>query len=229
MHVNTALIVGASRGLGLGLVEEYLGRGWQVIATERASGSAGLAKAHSLAPTRLTIETLDIDDPEAIKALADRLGGRTIDLLFVNAGVSDDPGVPIGDVATEEFIRVMHTNALSPMRVIEWLGSHVDARGTIAAMTSALGSVSQEPAVGYELYAASKAALNRLLRGYAVRAGGARTILAVMPGWVKTDMGGDEAPLDVATSARGIAEAIDARTLQQGLAFIDYSNSDLPW
>ncbi len=229
MQSRTALIIGASRGLGLGLVREYLARGWHVIATERTAGSAGLSDAQKGASGRLTIEQLDIDDPQAIRALGARLGATAIDLLFVNAGVSDDPSVSIGDVATEEFTRVMQTNALSPLRAIEWLADRVDPRGTIAVMTSALGSVSAEPAAGYDLYGASKAALNRLMRGYAVRAGGERTLLAVMPGWVKTDMGGAEAPLDVATSARGIADAIDARSVRPGLSFIDYSNAELPW
>ena len=226
-ELSTALIVGASRGLGLGLVQEYLARGWRVIATQRGSGSSSALGA--LDSEALTIETLDIDDEAGIAALAARLAGTKLDLLYVNAGVSDDPAIPIGQVSTSEFDRVMRTNALGPMRVVEQLGALVTSGGTIAVMTSALGSVSTEPSPSYELYGASKAALNRLMRGYAVRAGGDHTLLAVMPGWVKTDMGGDEAPLDVATSVRGIADAIAARTGTPGLTFIDYSNAVLPW
>jgi NAD(P)-dependent dehydrogenase (short-subunit alcohol dehydrogenase family) len=224
---STALIVGASRGLGLGLVQEYLDRGWQVIATERRPGSSKALAA--LAQDTLTIEALDIDDEAAIAALAQRLAGRTLDLLYVNAGISDDPSVPIGQVATAEFERVMRTNALGPMRIVERLAERVLPQGTIAVMTSALGSVSTEPHAGYDLYSASKAALNRLMRGYAVRAGAERTLLAVMPGWVKTEMGGDAAPLDVKSSVHGIANAIAARSGTPGLTFIDYSNAVLPW
>jgi NAD(P)-dependent dehydrogenase (short-subunit alcohol dehydrogenase family) len=224
---KTALIAGASRGIGLGLAREYLDRGWAVIATERQPGaSADLA---ALAGNKLRIEALDITDEASIATLSERLSAIDLDLLYVNAGVSDDPSTPIGEVVTEEFDRVMRTNALGPMRVIERLSDRVAPKGTIVAMTSALGSVSVEPAVSYELYAASKAALNRLLRGYAVRAGGERTVLAVMPGWVKTDMGGDQAPLDVETSVRGIADAIEARAGDGGAIFIDYQNSVLPW
>jgi len=224
---STALIIGASRGLGLGLVREHLRRGWNVIATERKPGSsAGLAE---LACDALTIEALDVDDEAGIAALAERLGPVSLDLLYVNAGVSDDPAVPAGRVSTAEFDRVMRTNALAPMRLVERLADRVSAKGTIAVMSSALGSVSAEPSAGYDTYGASKAALNRMMRGYAVRAGGERTLLAVMPGWVQTDMGGEQAPLDVATSVRGIADALAVRAGTGGLAFIDYQNAVIPW
>jgi len=226
----TALIVGASRGLGLGLVREYLGRGWRVIATERAAGSsAGLAQLKAQVGERLTLVTVDINIPEQVRMLAAEVVDRPLDLLFVNAGVSDDPSLTIGQVASEEFARVFQTNALAPMRVVDWLGASVAPRGTIAVMTSALGSVSGEQSGGYEVYGASKAALNKLFRGYAVRAGGERSLLAIMPGWVQTDMGGAEAPLDVATSVRGIADAVAARSAQPGVEFIDYQNSTLAW
>jgi NAD(P)-dependent dehydrogenase (short-subunit alcohol dehydrogenase family) len=227
---STALIVGASRGLGLGLVREYLDRGWRVIATERASGaSVGLAELKAQVGDRLTLATVDINVPEQVRALAGQVADRPLDLLFVNAGVSDDPSLTIGQVASEEFTRVFQTNALAPMRVVDWLGGQVAPRGTIAVMTSALGSVSGEQSGGYEVYGASKAALNKLFRGYAVRAGAERSLLAIMPGWVQTDMGGSAAPLDVATSVRGIADAVAARSAQAGVAFIDYQNSPVAW
>jgi NAD(P)-dependent dehydrogenase (short-subunit alcohol dehydrogenase family) len=224
---STALIVGASRGLGLGLVREHLRRGWKVIATERNPGSsAGLAE---LACDALTIEALDIDDEAGIAALAGRLRPTSLDLLYMNAGVSDDAAVPVGQVTTAEFDRVMRTNALGPMRVVERLADRVAEKGTIAVMSSALGSVSTEPSSGYDVYSASKAALNRLIRGYAMRSGGNRTLLAVMPGWVQTEMGGEEAPLDVETSVRGIADALAMRIGTGGVAFIDYQNTMVPW
>jgi NAD(P)-dependent dehydrogenase (short-subunit alcohol dehydrogenase family) len=224
---SLALIIGASRGLGLGLVQEYLSRGWQVIATERqVGGSQGLA---ALACDALRVLPLDVTDEAGIAAMAQELGAATLDLLYINAGVSDDPSVPAGKVSTQEFDRVMQTNALAPMRLIETLAARVAPQGVLAVMSSGLGSVSMDPSAGYELYGASKAALNRMLRAYAARVDGGPTLLAVMPGWVQTDMGGTEAPLDVATSTKGIADAIGARKGSGGLHFIDYTNAVLPW
>jgi NAD(P)-dependent dehydrogenase (short-subunit alcohol dehydrogenase family) len=105
----TALIVGASRGLGLAMVEEYLKRGWSVIATARGP-SKGLDTLLDKAGERLEVETVDIVEPDQVTALRRRLDGRTLDLLFVNAGVSNGHGETVGSVSTAEFIRTMVTN-----------------------------------------------------------------------------------------------------------------------
>jgi NAD(P)-dependent dehydrogenase (short-subunit alcohol dehydrogenase family) len=217
-----ALIAGASRGLGLGLVTEYLARGWQVIATERRPGaSAGLAALAARDGAKLRIEALDIEDATSIAALGAALTGVTLDLLFVNAGVSDAPDQTVGQISSEEFAHVFGANVLGPMRLIETLSSPgVASRGVIAVMSSALGSLTLDPPAGYEVYSASKAALNRLMRTYALRAGD-RTLLAMMPGWVRTDMGGEAAPLDVETSVKGLADAIAARSAKPGLSFVN--------
>lgn len=225
----TVLIAGASRGLGLGLVTEYLARGWQVIATERRPGaSAGLAALAARDGAKLRIEALDIEDARSIAAFGATLTGVTLDLLFVNAGVSDAPDQTVGQISSEEFAHVFGANVLGPMRLIETLSQGVAPRGVIAVMSSALGSLTLDPPAGYEVYSASKAALNRLMRTYALRAGD-RTLLAMMPGWVRTDMGGEAAPLDVETSVKGLADAIAARSTKPGLSFVNYENADLPW
>jgi NAD(P)-dependent dehydrogenase (short-subunit alcohol dehydrogenase family) len=226
MAQQTALIVGASRGLGLGLAREYLGRGWQVIGTVRGSSRTGL---HDLACETLAIENLDIDEADQIAALRQRLHGRALDLLFVNAGVTNEPSERIGTVATETFVRVMRTNALSPMRVVETLAPLVTPHGTIAAMSSGLGSVANNRGGGWEVYRASKAALNMLMRSYAARAAGGRTLLLIAPGWVRTDMGGPSAGLDVETSTRGIAEVIARSAGHGGLQYLDYQGRTVPW
>jgi len=115
------LLIGASRGLGFALAEEYLKRGWHVVATERARTTSQLANLLRASDGRLEIETVDIVYPDQVAALRARLASRKFDLLFVNAGVKNDDRETIADVSTDEFIRVMTTNALSPMRVVETL------------------------------------------------------------------------------------------------------------
>jgi NAD(P)-dependent dehydrogenase (short-subunit alcohol dehydrogenase family) len=225
MTQKTALIVGASRGLGLGLARELAGRGWRVIGTVRNAANPGpLADIPGV-----TVETVDINHTGEVLALGERLDGLALDLLLVNAGVSNGPDEVIADVSTEEFVRVMTTNALSPLRVIEALAHLVTPRGTIAAMSSGLGSVTNNTRGGWEVYRASKAALNTMLRSYTVRAGGERTILAVTPGWVRTDMGGPNAPLDLDTSVRGMVDMLQAREGKPGMAYVSYLNQDVPW
>lgn len=220
---GTALVIGASRGLGLGLARELGHRGWSVVATERAGRpSPGL---HGLG---VEVETVDIAVAREIDALAARLAGRRFDLLFVNAGTIDDRGAPIGRVSDEDWARVMSTNALGPLRAIEALDGCLTRDATVAAMSSGLGSVADNTSGGFEAYRASKAALNILLRSYAARSAG-RTVLAVSPGWVRTDMGGSDASLDVETSVRGIVDMLARRRGTGGVAFVDHRDRDVAW
>ncbi len=223
---RTALIVGASRGLGLGLVQRHLERGWSVIATVRGPSPA----LDALSGARLRIETLDITSVAQIDALAARLGETTLDLLFVNAGILDHRDRLGPDTPDDEFAHLMLTNALAPVRVIARLAGLVPGDGVVAAMSSGLGSVANNKTAGNEAYRASKAALNTLLRSVAVRdAASGRTYLAVDPGWVKTDMGGADAMLDVATSTAGIADMLVSRRGNGGSWFVTYRDSEVAW
>jgi NAD(P)-dependent dehydrogenase (short-subunit alcohol dehydrogenase family) len=229
-QTKTVLIVGASRGLGLGLAREYHKRGWQVIGTVRSTNPP--MPLHALAldsKGRVRVEMVDINMPEQVTAIRDRLADERIDLLFVNAGISNGNGETVPDTSTEAFTTLMVTNALSPLRVIEAFADLVPDDGVIAAMSSGLGSVTNNTIAGWEIYRASKASLNTMLRSFAVRRGGERTVLAVAPGWVRTDMGGPDATLDVETSVRGMVDAIAARHGQPGAAFVNYQGNDLPW
>jgi NAD(P)-dependent dehydrogenase (short-subunit alcohol dehydrogenase family) len=227
---RTVLLLGASRGIGLGLVDEYLDRGWRVIATQRSRSSApALAERVKTANGALTVLRADINRPEDLVALSQQLSDVTLDLLFVVAGISDDPNQTIGQISTEEFNHLMLTNVLSPMRALEQLARYVRPEGSLAVMTSALGSISENTTGGYEAYRASKAALNMLLRSYAARAGGDRSILALMPGWVKTDMGGPDAPVEVKDSTAGLADTIANHASQPGLVFVDYQGNTIAW
>lgn len=226
---KTALIVGASRGLGLGLTQELISRGWKVIATERKNDSTSpLRKYAAHKNDLLQIEQVDINEVDSIHTLQKNLAGLKLDLLFINAGIANDPLITVGQTSTEEFHRVMVTNALSPLKAIEALDELVTDTGSIAVMSSGLGSVADNTYGSYEIYRASKAALNTLMRSYAARKGGSRSLFAMSPGWVKTDMGGAEAPLDVKTSTSGIIDTILSNQAP-GMRFLDYQNQTVNW
>ncbi|WP_426699718.1 SDR family NAD(P)-dependent oxidoreductase [Rhodanobacter sp. Col0626] len=224
------LLIGASRGLGLALAEEYLKRGWAVVATERDASTSRLRHLTGACAGQLEIETVDIVQPDQVAALRTRLASRRFDMLFVNAGVKNDDRETIADVSTDEFVRVMVTNALSPMRVIEALQDLVRPDGTIGIMSSGQGSVANNTNGHYEVYRGSKAALNTFMRSFAARhADDARTLLLMAPGWVRTDMGGAEARLGIEESIPNLVDIIDAQAGKAGLQYLDYLGRQVPW
>ncbi|WP_327064671.1 SDR family oxidoreductase [Kitasatospora sp. NBC_01302] len=228
----TVLIVAAGRGLGHAIAEQFLAKGWQVIGTVRPGSPR--TRLHDLAETaggRVEIETADINEPEQVAALRRRLDGRALDVLFVNAGITTrDEHIPIGEVTTEEFNDVMLTNALSPMRVIEALQDLVTPTGLIGAMSSGQGSIANNATGLREVYRGSKAALNQFMRSFAVRQPErARTLLVMAPGWVRTDLGGAEAPLGIEDSIPRLVNVMLAQCGTPGVQFLDYQGRTVPW
>jgi NAD(P)-dependent dehydrogenase (short-subunit alcohol dehydrogenase family) len=176
---GSVLIVGASRGLGLAIAEEFLKLGWRVVGTVRSAPT----KLHGLAEKtsgRVEIEILDISAPDQVASLRARLAGRSFDVLFVNAGVTNNPEETIADVTTDEFVRVMVTNALSPMRVVEALQDLVPPAGLIGVMSSGQGSVANNTVGMREVYRGSKAALNMFMRSFAARHAGDKRAMVLM-------------------------------------------------
>ncbi|MFM0289066.1 SDR family NAD(P)-dependent oxidoreductase [Paraburkholderia megapolitana] len=227
---KTILLVGASRGLGFAMVEEYLKRGYRVIATGRATSTEKLQRLAEASAGALEVEAADIAIPEQVAALRARLADRRIDVLFVNAGVKNDDRETIADVSTEEFVRVMVTNSLSPMRVINAFQDLVPPTGTIGVMSSGQGSIANATNANYQVYRGSKAALNMFMRTYAVQsAEHPRSLLLMAPGWVQTDMGGPEARLTIEESIPNLVDTIEAHEGRAGLHYVDYLGRTVPW
>ena len=125
---------------------------------------------------------------------------------------------------------MMETNVLGVMRTVEGLDGLVAADGTVAVMSSGQGSVANNTSGGFEVYRATKAALNQMVRSYAVRqAGGSRSILLLAPGWVRTHMGGSGATLEVSESIPPLVDTIEAQRGRAGLRFLDRHGDDVPW
>ncbi|MDF3932454.1 SDR family oxidoreductase [Pseudomonas citronellolis] len=223
---KSALVVGASRGLGLGLVNQLLARGWEVTATVRDVANAGVLDS---LPVR--VEALVLDDPASQDRLAEALAGQRYDLVYINAGVYGPPHQAALDASLAEVGELFMVNAVAPLRLAERLLPRLDAQaGVLAFMTSELGSVAGNRDGGMALYRASKAALNSLTRSFVAGLGDSRlTVLNLHPGWVRTDMGGDAAPLDVETSAAGLIDQVEAYAGRGGQHYLDYQGTTIDW
>ena len=227
MTARKALIIGASRGLGLGLVNELVSDGWQVTATVRDPSKADNLNALK----HVQIEQLDIDDLKAIKALSQKLDTEVFDLVFVNAGVKGPDDQTSGSASVTEIGQLFLTNSVAPINVAREFVSKIRKNsGVLAFMSSGLGSITAPDAPEIALYKASKAALNSMTNTFISQLGEDRpTVLTLHPGWVKTDMGGDGADIDVQTSTRGLVEQVNAYAGKGGHYFIDYKGQTIPW
>ncbi len=224
----SVLITGANRGIGLELARQYAGLGWRVLACCRnpsgANALAGLGKNVEVLP-------LDVTDEAQIAALARRLDGQAIDILLNNAGIHGGEQ-SFGANEPADWLRVFHVNCVAPLRLTEALVEHVarsDQRKVIA-ITSRMGSIGDHPGGGDYSYRSSKAALNMAMVSAAADLKPRGIAIGLLhPGWVKTDMGGQGAPVSREASATGIRQVIDALDLSRTGGFWDYQGKVLPW
>nr|BFE91702.1 hypothetical protein GCM10020185_22380 [Pseudomonas brassicacearum subsp. brassicacearum] len=153
-----------------------------------------------------------MDDQQAVIALSQQLKGETFDLLFVNAGVKGPDNQSPGGATLAEVGQLFFTNAVAPINLAQrFVGQIRDGSGVLAFMSSVLGSVTMPDAPELALYKASKAALNSMTNSFVSQLGEqSLTVLSLHPGWVKTDMGGEGADIDVETSTRGLIDQVDA-------------------
>lgn len=225
------LICGASRGIGLGLVHTALGAGWHVHAVVRSSArSDALQALAEKAGARLQVIECDLADSAAGQRIAAALGEQRLDCALFNAGVYGPAHQDPQRIDQQQLAELFLLNAIAPIRLARQLAERVNDGGVIAFMSSQMASLSLNLAAGMPLYGASKAALNSLLRSWSSELPSLPwSLLALHPGWVRTDMGGANAPLSVAQSASGLLQVIERQHGTPACAFLDYQGEALPW
>jgi NAD(P)-dependent dehydrogenase (short-subunit alcohol dehydrogenase family) len=220
----TVLIVGASRGIGLELATQYLADGARVFATAR--DDASLASLRSLGARVLR---LDVLDAASVSGLAWQVDGEAFDTVVVSAGVYGPSTTGLQSPTEADFDRVMHTNVLGPMRVIPQLADALAEGARLGVISSRMGSMGLRADAGGWLYRASKAAVNSVLKDASITLAGRAICVALHPGWVRTDMGGEGADLDVSDSVRGLRTTLAALTPADNGRFLNHDGQPLEW
>ena len=219
----TVLLIGASRGIGLELARQYLADGWRVIATAR--DDAGLERLQALGAETLR---LDVANPASNSGLAWQLDGEKIELAIYVAGVMDRASANTPPTL-DRFDAVMHTNVLGAMRVLPTLAEALSPQARLAVISSRMGSMALRANPSGWLYRASKAALNSVLKDTSLALAGRATCVALHPGWVRTDMGGSGADLDVADAVAAMRRTLAGLQSADNGGFFDHDGTPLAW
>jgi NAD(P)-dependent dehydrogenase (short-subunit alcohol dehydrogenase family) len=217
--------MGASRGIGRELVRQLLAAGWQVHATARADAALAELRAAGAVPLQL-----DVTRPESLAGLGWQLDGARLDLAVYVAGVYGPSHQTATAPPTQaDFDAVMHANVLGAMQALPLVAPMVEeAAGRFVVISSGMGSIGEAESSHGWIYRASKAALNMAVRSAAFDYPKA-TLLAMCPGWVRTDMGGENAALAVEDSVAGMLKVVLARGLEDSGSFWNHAGRRVGW
>ena len=222
--MTQVLIIGASRGLGLELVKQHRVRGDTVVATARDDASLEKLKALGATPIKL-----EVSDVVSIAGLAWQLDGYQFNRVLYVAGLYGPKTIGLQPPSAADFDAVMHTNVLGPMRVLPQLLDALAPDARIGILSSRMGSLTLRANSAGWVYRASKAAVNSVMKDLSLTLDGRAICVSLHPGWVKTDMGGQEADIDVATSASSLRAVLDGLKPGDNGGFFNYDGSPLPW
>ncbi|MBI3715948.1 MAG: SDR family oxidoreductase [Betaproteobacteria bacterium] len=222
----TVLILGASRGLGREFVRQYLADGAKVIATARKKSDVAALEKEGVVAFQL-----DVTRPDDFLALKKSLARRSLDVAIYNAGVTGPRLSGVSAIDKADFNAVMQTNVMGAMHAVPVLAPMLaKAQGKFAFVSSKMGSIGLMSTASSGLYRASKSALNAVMKAASLEWGPQGvTLFAFHPGWVKTDMGGAGADIDVATSIAGMRKVIAGASVKTNGKFINYDGTEFPW
>lgn len=218
------LIIGASRGLGLEFVRQYRAAGAAAVATAR--DDAGRARIAELGAKPLT---LDVASAASVSGLAWQIDGERFDVVVINAGVFGPRAAALDAPTQDDFDTVMHTNVLGPMRLLPQLADALAPGARLAILSSRMGSIGLRASSSGWLYRASKAAVNSVMKDASLALAGQAIVISFHPGWVKTDMGGEGADIDAATSIAGMRTVLATLKPTDTGSFFNYDGQRLAW
>ncbi len=227
----TALITGASRGIGLALVQELIRKRYNVIATARnAEGCRDLWEHEHGYPGRVRILNLDVTREDDLRDARLALSGEKVDLLVNNAGVFPEREETLGDLTEGGILKAFTVNALGPIRVTQAFLDNLELapEPVVATLSSKMGSIEDNTTGGSYAYRISKAAVNMFNKTLSLDRK-KLTCVVLHPGWVQTEMGGKSAPTSVDDSVLGLANVILGLTRADSGRFLDFQGKELPW
>jgi NAD(P)-dependent dehydrogenase (short-subunit alcohol dehydrogenase family) len=234
-ETRNILITGANRGIGLEFVRQYASLGHTVYATTRDNNRSSELRQlkNEYDSDRIHILPLDVTDEASRSNLKNRLGDTPVHLFIQNAGIYGPRGLPIEAVDEKVWLQVLHVNTVSPLKLVALLRTNLNAakKGAIIGMLSSkMGSNADNSSGGNYPYRTSKAALNCVSKSLAVDLASENIkVVALHPGWVKTDMGGPNALIDTRTSVQGLIKVLSDLTQDQSGLFINYDGRVIPW
>jgi NAD(P)-dependent dehydrogenase (short-subunit alcohol dehydrogenase family) len=231
--MKTAMVTGANRGIGLSFVKALLEKGYQVYACCRDPDGASDLNKLAQNDTRVQIKPLDICDDKSITNLKNHLPDTPIDCLVNNAGISGERGVSINHINKDNFLKVFETNCYGTLKVSDTFLANVKVseEKLIVVISSRMGSIADNEQGGSYAYRASKAALNAVMKSFAVdvKAWGVGVML-FHPGWVKTDMGGDKALVTPDESVQGMLKQMqDNYQPKDASALLRFDGDSIAW
>ena len=229
---HSVFITGTTRGIGLELVRQFLEAGSKVFATARHPESDALQSLKAVHGDELQLLTLDVTNSTEIQAAVTSLAGQPVNLLINNAGLYQSRSDDAESLATETWLQEFHVNAIAPFMVTRALRGNLAAAddALVAMISSKMGSLLDNTSGGAYSYRSSKAALNAVTVCLAQDlAGDGTRVVALHPGWVRTDMGGANAPVDASQSASGLRKVMTGIDENQNGGFFDYTGAAIPW
>jgi NAD(P)-dependent dehydrogenase (short-subunit alcohol dehydrogenase family) len=231
--METILITGANRGIGLELTRQYLKKKSRVIAACRTPNRAeSLVPLKASFPDTLHVYPLEVTADDSVKSLADAIRNETIDVLINNAGISGGEKQDLREMDYSRWALTLAVNTIAPFRVSVALLDNLrrSKKPRLITLSSQLGSMLRATSTGYYAYRSSKAAVNKVMQGLAVDLRSENIIVCpVHPGWVQTDMGGAKADLTVQESASGLIALIDRLELSDSGRFFNWNGEEHPW